>query len=180
MTAISDIDDLCTRLRSEEIGRQAFVDDCARLVCEAVRCSRAGLWSFAQGPAGDMLRCLGMFDISSGEMVQIEDRVAQHSRVFFDTLRREGSVIAVDASSHPATRDFYPTALAPHGIVSLMSVAFAFNGELFGALSCSQVGAPVSWSRSQLTTVSRIGTRAALALASVSPNHLSTFFGPIR
>lgn len=180
MNEVSDIDELCTRLHSEEIGRQGFVDECARLACRAVSCSRAGLWVFAQAPTGQVLRCLGMYDGTTGTMEQVEDRVQQDSSIYFDTLRTEGSVLAVDARTHPATQGFYATGLQPHGVVSLMSVAFSLNGELFGAFTCSQVGVPARWTRRQLATLTRIGSRATLALAAVSPHQLNTFFGPIR
>ena len=180
MNHLSAIDDLCTRLRSEEIGRQAFVDACARLACEAVGSSRAGLWVFAQGGSGLILRCLGMYDARDGTMSQVEDRVQQDSDVYFQTLRAEGSVIAIDAATHPATAGFYETGLRPHGVVSLLSSAFSLNGELFGAFTCSQVDQPAFWTRRQLTILTRIGSRASLALASVSTHQLRTFFGPIE
>ncbi len=180
MNEVIDIDELCTRLRSEEIERQSFVDACARLACQAVGCSRAGLWVFAQAPSGPVLRCLGMYDARTQTMVQVEDRVQQDSSIYFDTLRTEGSVLAVDAETHPATRGFFATGLRPHGVVSLMSVAFSLNGELFGAFTCSQVEVPAVWTRRQLAALSRIGSRATLALAAVSPHQLNTFFGPIQ
>jgi GAF domain-containing protein len=180
MNFISNIDNLCAQLRSDEIERQVFVDECARLACREVGCSRAGLWVFAQTPSGLVLRCLGMYDARSESMVQVEDRVQQDSDIYFTTLRAQGSVVAVDAANHPATQGFYETGLRPRGVVSLLSVAFSLNGELFGAFTCSQVDHPAHWTRRQLAMLSRIGSRASLALASVSPNQLSTFFGPIQ
>ncbi|MEP6874897.1 MAG: GAF domain-containing protein [Burkholderiales bacterium] len=177
MSFVADIDTLCTLLHSGEIARQTFIDECARLTCAAVGCSRSGLWVFSEGPSGRVLRCLGMYDRASEQMVQVEDRLQEDSGAYFSALQEAGNVVAIDAKSHPATRGFYEDGLRPQGVVSLMSAAFSLNGELFGAFTCSQVSEPARWTARQLTILTRIGSRATLALASASPHQLDTFLG---
>jgi len=177
MNFITEIDALSTRLHSGELARQQFIDECARLACQAVGCSRAGLWVFSTTSSGRALRCLGMYDNASQRMVQVEDRLQTNSSAYFVELEFAGHVIALDAENHPATRSFFERSLAPHGVVSLMSVAFSLNGELFGAFTCSQVGHAATWTNRHLAILTRIGARAALALASASASQLNTLFG---
>jgi GAF domain-containing protein len=179
MSFIAEIYALSTRLHSGNVERQAFVDECARLTCRAVGCSRAGLWAFSEASSGRSLRCLGMYDRKLDCMVQVADRLPEESVTYFAALAADGNVVAVDAENHPATRGFFDSGLRPHGVVSLMSVAFSLNGQLFGAFTCSQVGEPVKWTARQLSILTRIGSRATLSLASMSPNQLDTFFGSL-
>lgn len=179
MSYTAEVDALCIRLRSGDLDRQHFVEECARLACHAVGCSRCGLWVFAETASGRVLQCLGMYDRASNRMVQVEDRLQEDSDTYFAALQEHGHVIAVDAESNPATRRFFDAGLRPHGVRSLMSAAFALNGRLFGAFTCSQVGERANWSKQQLAILTRIGSRATLALASVSPNQLRTLFGDL-
>ena len=179
MSFTAEIDVLAGRLHSGEVTREGFVGDCARLACHAVGCSRAGLWVFSKSSRGHALHCLAMYDRGSDRLVQVDDRVQADSDAYFETLQTLGSVVAEDARRHPATRDFFSNGLQPHGVVSLMSAAFSLNGELFGAFTCSQVIAPAQWTQRQLSILTRIGSRATLALASVSQNKLDTFLGDI-
>lgn len=179
MTFITEIDTLCTRLHSGELARQEFIDQCTRLSCQVVGCSRCGLWVFSRTSSGRVLRCLGMYDDESKRMVQGEDREQEDSSAYFVALKSVGHVIGLDAQNHPATRSFFDEHLKPLGVVSLMSVAFSLNGELFGAFTCSQVGKPAKWTARHLAILTRIGARSTLALASASPSQLNTLFGEL-
>jgi GAF domain-containing protein len=179
MTFIAEIDTLCTGLHSGELARQQFIDECARLACTAIGSSRCGLWVFSEIPSGSVLRCLGMYDNESKRMVQVEERQQKDSSDYFHALKSVGHVVALDAQNHPATRSFFDEHLRPLRVVSLMSVAFSLNGELFGAFTCSQVGAPAKWTSRHLAVLTRIGARATLALAAASPSQLNTLFGEL-
>lgn len=179
MSLITDIDTLGTRLHSGEIDRQGFVDECVRLACGAIGCSRSGLWIFSETDTGRALHCLGMYDSEKQRMVQVADRLQQDSNAYFEALRAEGHVVAIDAKHHPATRSFYEAGLRPQGVVSMMSAAFSLNGELFGAFTCSQLHEPAQWTARQLAILIRIGSRATLTLAAASPHQLNTLFGSL-
>ncbi len=50
------------------------------------------------------------------------------------------------------------------GVRSLLASSFAVNGRLFGAFTCTQVGARQEWTSRQLGTLRQIGAQTSLAL----------------
>jgi hypothetical protein len=59
-----------------------------------------------------------------------------------------------------------------------MAAALSLNGRLFGAFTCTQVAEPMAWSQRQLAMLTKIGSRATLALAS-SPRFLDSMLAPL-
>ena len=180
MLDITEIDRLAYRLHGRDITRQQFIEECVRFTADAVDCTRCGLWVFPRSDAGRILRCLGMYDRNAGTMVNVEDRQQDSSAAYFRALEDTGHVLANDASTHPATQAFYERGLEPQGVQSLMAAAFSLNGKLFGAFTCSQVGERVAWSIRQLSILTRIGSRATLALASTSSSQLDSFLADLE
>lgn len=179
MLDITEIDRLSYRLHGRDITRQQFIEDCVRFTAEAVDCTRCGLWVFPRSDSGRTLRCLGMYDRSAGNMVSVDDRQQDSSAAYFRALQESGHVLANDARTHPATKAFYERGLKPYGVQSLMAAAFSLNGKLFGAFTCSQVGERAVWSIRQLSILTRIGSRATLALASTSSSQLDSFLADL-
>lgn len=174
-----EVDEICARLYRGEITRDAFIEECVRLACRQVGCSRVGLWIFIDSERGRVLRCLGMYDGIGDRMCSVADETESDARPYFAELESAGHVLANDARNHPATRDFFQNHLNANGVRSLMAAAFALNGKLFGAFTCTQVGEPMAWAPRQLVTLTKIGTRATLALAAASPRQLDSFFSPL-
>jgi GAF domain-containing protein len=178
MYPTSEVDFLCAQLNCGEISRQRFVEECARLTSRQVACSRAGLWVFIDSPKGRLLRCEGVYDRVNDRLVQVADESEEKSRPYFLELERSGHVLASDARTHPATRSFFADHLRSNGVQSLMAAAFSLNGRLFGAFTCTQVAEPMMWSQRQLAILTRIGSRATLALAS-SPRFMDSMLAPL-
>ena len=176
---LPEIDVLCGRLRDHSQSRQEFIENVVRLTSAKVGCSRAGLWTFARSEHGRRMQCLAMYDQTVHQIVAASDRSESGAEAYFEELARKGHVIAHDAQTYPATRGFFERKAPGRTVRSLMAASFALNGELFGALTCTQLETPVHWSPIQFAMLSRIGARATLALASISPNQLDTFLGPI-
>jgi GAF domain-containing protein len=174
----SEVDLLCARLNSGDITRQRFVEECVRLTSRQIACSRAGLWVFVDSPGGRLLRCEGVYDRINDRVVQVADESEERSGPYFRELERSGHVLANDARTHPATRSFFEDHLQSTGVRSLMAAAFSLNGRLFGAFTCTQVAEPMAWSQRQLAMLTKIGSRATLALAS-SPRFLDSMLAPL-
>ena len=142
-----------------------FVEVCVRRVNQHVGCSRTGLWVFDEVDGGRALRCLGIFDRAKDRIVQAPPETERAAGLYFAALVHEGRVVANDARTHPATRAFFDEKLQQSGVQSLMACAFSLNGSLFGAFTCTQTDHPVTWSRRQLTVLTKISSHATLALA---------------
>jgi hypothetical protein len=179
MSFYADVDAACARLSAQESSREQFVENCVRIAAHAVGSSRAGLWVFGQGEDDRSMRCLGMYDRVKGKMVEVQDRSEFGARAYFDELERVGHVVARDARSHPATKTFFEGRLSDRGVRSLMAASFSLNGQMFGAFTCTQVDETMNWSIRQLSILTRIGSRATLALASASPNQLTSWLAPL-
>lgn len=179
MILMSEIDEICARLSSHEITRHEFVEQCVRFASRYVGCSRAGLWIFIESSEGRRLRCLGIYDRDEGRVLQVADEFEHKSGTYFAELERVGHVMANDVRTHPATSGFYEDNLRANDVRSLMAAAFSLNGHLFGAFTCTQVGEPMNWSIRQLAMLSKIGSKATLALAGASPTQLASLMAPL-
>jgi GAF domain-containing protein len=164
MPDLHDILALCGLLERGEIGNAAFFERFTREVAAQIGCSRAGVWKFVDTEGGRTLRCIAMFDSPSDKMVAVTDMVSAVDGPYFEVLLRDHCVVAPDARSDPATICFLDDYLLPLDIHSLLDVAFAVNGVLYGTFSCEQVGAPMAWSQRQLQLLRQIGSRASLTL----------------
>jgi GAF domain-containing protein len=156
---------LCAMLEHAELDRDTFLNRCARLVAEAIGCSRAGIWIFVDTMNGRILRCLAMYDGIGDRMTSVADQPGDHVGVYFQILEQVGYVIATDASEHFATAGFFAEHLKPNGVQSMMAVSFSVNGKLYGAFTCTQVGVQLEWGRPQLNVLRQIGSRVSLAMA---------------
>ena len=179
MNFYNEVEAACARLSARDSSREQFVEECVRITARAVGSTRAGLWVFASSQGDRLMRCLGMYDQRKGAMVAVADRPEDGAAAYFAELERVGHVVARDARSHPATRSFFEGRLSDRGVQSLMAASFSLNGKMFGAFTCTQVDEPMNWSIRQLAILTRIGSRATLALASSSPNQLTSWLAPL-
>lgn len=156
---------LCGQIDRGEIGTEEFVQRCTRHVASQIGCSRAGIWLFVETSEGRVLRCIGMHDATRNRSVAVSDEGGPQVGAYFDALANDGHVLAVDASSHPATAGFFDSKLAANNVHSLMAASFGVNGRLFGAFTCTQVDRPMHWTPRQLAALKAIGARSSLALS---------------
>jgi len=170
------IDELCAQLNSGHLSREDFIEQCLRIASAQVGCARAGLWVFFNSPEGRRMRCLGMFDRAEDRVLMVADRDEYDASAYFDELERVGHVLANDARVHPATRSFFHGPFLDRGLISLMAAAFALNGRLFGAFTCTH-DEPTEWSIRQLAILNKIGSRVTLSLAGVSTSQLDSLLG---
>lgn len=161
---------LCGQLDRHEIGATDFVHRCARLISEAIGCSRTGIWLFDGHPTALRLRCLALYDADRDCIDVLPDETNEQVGAYFDALKRQGFVLAADVRKDPATAGLFGKALEARGIQSLMAVAMSVNGRLFGAFTCSHVHRQVCWTPQQLALLTRLGNRASLALAAATAN----------
>lgn len=158
------IQDICGRLDRGEIDRDQFFDQLTRAVAEMIGCTRCGVWVFVDTADGRALRCMAMYDRRLDRIVGAADIYNADSGPYFETLVREGCVVASDARRHPATVGFFEEYLQPLDLHSLLDVCFSINGVPFGSFSCEQAGAPVAWTQRQVQLLRQVGSRASLAL----------------
>lgn len=109
----------------------------------------------------------------------VPDESEREARPFFKALEESGYVLAADVYTDPATREFFVGRSGRSRVESLMAAAFALNGKLYGALTCTQVGGRLNWTPKQLALLRQIGSRTTLALANVSPSQLNSLWASL-
>jgi GAF domain-containing protein len=174
-----DLHDVCARLDRGEIDRTQFLESFTRELAALIGCSRAGVWMYIDTVDGRALRCMAMYDRTRDHMVEATDMSTAYAQVYFDTLERDGAVVAPDARSDPTTRVFLDTYLLPLDIHSILDVSFSVNGVMFGIFSCEQVGQPVKWTQRQLQWLRQIGSRASLTLLNAATAQAETAMDPL-
>ncbi|HRE17795.1 MAG TPA: GAF domain-containing protein [Rhodocyclaceae bacterium] len=123
---------------------------------------RAGIWAF--NAEHTELRCLELYTLSrhrhsAGEMMQ-----TAHHGAYFDAMRRDGSVVADDVYTHPATGSFADVYLLRHGITAMLDTAIYVRGELQGILCLEQVGMRQPWSALHRVFAQAVANLMTLAL----------------
>ena len=169
-----EVQALCGQLDRRELTRPQFVEACSRLISASIGCSRAGIWLVDEVGDVSLLRCLGIYDASKDRMALAPSESSGRVGPYLQALRTTGHVLADDARFHPATAGLLADKHGENGVHSLMASAFSINGELFGAFTCTQIGAPRHWTSAQLAMLKRIGSRVSLALAGASATSLPT------
>ncbi|MEF7615549.1 GAF domain-containing protein [Aquincola sp. MAHUQ-54] len=164
---------LALRLSDREIDARGYLTEIAQLLTRWVGCSRAGLWIFVETDRGPALHCVAMVGASTAQRIAAPialptDMIGVDHPEYFTSLLNEGCVVADDARSHPSTLSFLRDYLVPEDVYSLLDVCHSVNGELFGVVTCEQVGRPITWSARQLQTVRQFVSRAGLTLREAS------------
>ncbi len=173
MTEDQIIQDICGRLDRGEIDRDQFFEQLTRTVADLIGCTRCGVWVFVDTAEGRALRCMAMYDRRIDRIVGATDIYNADSGPYFETLVRDGCVIAPDARENPSTIGFLEEYLLPLDVHSLLDVCFSINGVPFGTFSCEQAGTPMTWTQRQVQTLRHVSSRASLALlhaATASPD----------
>ncbi len=179
MLQVLDVQAICGQFDRREISHLQFVEKCARMIGDAIGCSRAGIWVFLDTEQGRVLRCLGIHDRVRDRMVLAPDEAGSQVPAYFRALEQVGHIVASEARTHPATAGFFSSHPRPNAVHSLLAVSFSVNGELFGTFSCTQLDEVRYWTAAQLAMLKRIGARASLALAGATRTARETLPMPL-
>jgi two-component system cell cycle sensor histidine kinase/response regulator CckA len=129
---------------------------------EVMEVNRASIWRYNAEQTA--IECLTLFDrdqqtYSSGMLLSEPDCPG-----YFASLKECDFIAATDAHSHPSTREFSTSYLAPHGIASMLDVPFHYNGATAGVLCFEQVGTPRSWDAQEIQFARTLAGLVSLAV----------------
>lgn len=146
--------------------KEASLDMTLSLLTEsAARVSgieRVSIWALTDDQRE--LRCLELFELSSGRRSRDGVLHADDFPAYFRVLREEGCVAADDAYLHPATIGFAADYLPRHGITAMLDTPIHIRGELQGVLCLEQVGAAQPWTPAHRLFAHAVANLVTLAL----------------
>ncbi len=169
---------LCSEFERDAIDRSLFLENCTRLVCAAIGCSRVGIWVFLETATGLVLRCVAMYDGRTDRTTHAPDET-HDVEAYFRALEQPGYVVAADACSHTATMGFFADRLEARGVQSLLAASFSVNGTVYGAFTCTQVDSRMDWTPQQLGALRQVAAGVSLSLFRRSRFTPSTGPGPL-
>jgi PAS domain S-box-containing protein len=111
--------------RAPTEGLGAFLQAVTEVVANTLGVDRASVWRRAEGG----LELLDLFERSAATHANGALLAERDFGPYFEALRTEEMIVAVDAHDHPATACFSPTYLTPLGIASMLDLPLrSFDG----------------------------------------------------
>ncbi|MCL2523519.1 MAG: GAF domain-containing protein [Betaproteobacteria bacterium] len=110
------------------------------------------------------LRCLELFERSSGRHSSGGQLSAADYPDYFRSLRETSCIAADDVYEHPAIAELARAYLPQHGITALLETPIYIRGDLQGVLSLEQVGSRQSWTLAHRAFAQAVANLVTLAL----------------
>ena len=150
---------LLTLSRSSIEDLAAFQRGVTEVVARTLDVERVSLWLFGD----DSIVCDDLFEQipqrhSNGLVLAARDYPG-----YFLALHAEEAIVAAEAQTHPATREFTANYLAPLGIVSMLDVPLPSLSGLRGVV-CVESTSPRAWRPSEVSLCREVATLVAQAI----------------
>ena len=120
-----------------------IVREVTEVVARTLEVAQVSVWR--HDDRGTSTRCLDLFEWPENLHSSGAELTEEACPAFFLSLASADVIAAQDALNDPRTLELVNDHLAPHGIVSMMSVAIRSPGTTVGLLSCKHRGAPRRW-----------------------------------
>lgn len=127
---------LMLKYTNKEIDRTTVQNEICSSICRILNVTRASIWNFESD--FQQIRCVSLYDIrtkeySNGAIIQ---RVT--APIYFESIIRDGSIVASDARNNNITSVFNATYFEPLEIYSLLDHIVFNNSEKVAILCCEQ------------------------------------------
>lgn len=154
---------LIKSFRDQQLAAEPFFHELTRLITAEVGCSRASLWLYSS-PLLSEIECLSLFDAEKQQHFSGARLSEDDFAPYFETMRRDGEIVASNGFEHPATACFGSLYFEPNNIFSLLDVGIRINGQLVGVFCCEQLNDYMQWSAQQVAYLEQAGKLIAFAL----------------
>ncbi len=137
-------------------------DEITATVAHGLHVQRVGVWLYNDDQTE--LVCAKLYERdekrhSSGTALSAGDYP-----LYFDALRLDRSIVANNAHTHYATREFSESYLTPLGISSLLDAAINIGGRVVGVLCSEKVGSARQWAPEEIAFVNAMADFLSLAM----------------
>lgn len=175
-----------TELRANELrllqGNRTFTeltkipvtsaDDLARAIgdivqagSEIIEVERCSVWLYNDDQSA--IHCFDLYERTQKRHSHgLELRVHDFPH-YFAALQSREAIVANNAHTHGATREFSASYLKPLNITSMLDVPIVFNGQMVGVLCCEHIGDARQWKVEDLTFARSLAGICSLAIESL-------------
>ncbi len=130
----------------------------------AIKVARASVWLMDE--AGEQLRCVDLFEMSSGIHSEGETiRVRDYPR-YFEALNLRRAIDAHNAATDARTIEFAEDYLIPVGITSMLDATIRVSGKFAGVVCLEHKGDPRTWTDDMITFAGELADQVAQAVVS--------------
>lgn len=123
---------------------------------------RVSIWALTD--AQRELRCLELFELSTGLHSSGETLRERQYPAYFRALRKQVPIVADEPYLHPATAELGVGYLFEHAISSRLDTPIHIRGELQGVFCLEQVGSHVLWTSEHRLFAQAVANLVTLAL----------------
>ena len=138
---------LLLNLNKNEVFDSGNFDLACKLITEAatkgLSIARGSIWFFDE--TKDKLILHDLYEVKSRKHQNNFELNSAEYPIYFESLKSDKAIIADDAHSHPATKEFSDIYLTPLGISSMLDSPIRYKGELIGVLCNEHIGPEKHW-----------------------------------
>jgi PAS domain S-box-containing protein len=105
--------------------------------------SRCSIWEYRQRE--NVILCEKLYDASNGSFAAGTELTGRDFPGYFEAVSREEVIVAKDAHTHPATKEFSAGYLTDLGIQSMLDVPFFSEAKIAGIICCEHQREQKDW-----------------------------------
>jgi diguanylate cyclase (GGDEF)-like protein/PAS domain S-box-containing protein len=115
---------------------------------QTIGVARVSVWLY--DAQGTLMRCEDLFERATSAHTSGAELLRTDYPAYFAALEENRTVVASDAQTDPATREFFEGYLRPNGIASLLDAPVRTGGRVIGVVCHEHIGAPRTFSAEEM------------------------------
>ncbi|MEG4046757.1 GAF domain-containing protein [Microcoleus sp. Pol17_C1] len=133
-----------------------------QMATRTLNVDRASIWFYQEDKSA--LCCADIYELTPNQhSAGAELKVADYP-TYFQALKTEQAIAAVDAKTDPRTREFSESYLKPLNISAMLDVPITHKGQIAGVICLEHQGTTRNWTLDEQSFASYVAQIAALAM----------------
>ena len=133
-----------------------------QMATRTLNVDRGSVWFYKEDKLA--LCCADLYELTANQHSEgAELKVADYPS-YFQALKTEQTIAAVDAKTDPRTQEFRESYLIPLNISSMLDVPITHQGRFAGVICLERQGTPRKWTLDEQSFVSYLSQMTALAM----------------
>ena len=133
-----------------------------QMATRTLNVGRASIWFYKEDKSA--MCCADIYELTPNQhSAGAELKVADYPN-YFQALKTEQAIAAVDAKTDPRTREFSESYLKPLNISSMLDVPITHKGQVAGVICLEHQGTTRNWTLDEQSFASYVAQIAALAM----------------